>query len=57
MRRAVLMMFALALAACGGSGLPDGTTGPGGGGNPTGLAGTYTLKTVDGKALPTVFNV
>ena len=53
MRRAVLMMCTLALAACGSS-LTDGTTGPGGGGNPTGLAGTYTLKTVDGKALPAV---
>lgn len=54
MRRAVVMMCAVALAACGSS-LTDGTTGPpGGGGNPTGLAGSYTLKTVDGKALPTV---
>ncbi|MEO8564379.1 MAG: hypothetical protein ABI601_20060 [bacterium] len=53
MRRAVLMWLTLALAACGSS-LTDGTTAPGGGGNPTGLAGTYALKTVDGKALPTV---
>jgi uncharacterized protein with beta-barrel porin domain len=52
MRRVVVTMFALALAGCGSS-LSDGTTGPpGGGGNTTGLAGTYTLKTVDGKTLP-----
>jgi hypothetical protein len=54
MRRAVLTMSALALAACGSS-ITDTTTGPPtGGGNPTGYAGTYTLRQVDGKALPAV---
>jgi hypothetical protein len=52
MRRAVVIMAASVLAACGSS-ITDGTTGPTGGGTtPTGLAGTYLLKTVDGKALP-----
>jgi len=51
MRRPVVIMVASMLAACGG-GVTDQTTGPTGGGNPTGLAGTYLLKTVDGKALP-----
>ena len=54
MRRVVVILVASALAACGSS-LTDGTTGPSGGGTiPTGLAGTYLLKTVDGKALPAV---
>jgi hypothetical protein len=54
MRRAVVIMAASVLAACGSS-LTDGTTGPNGGGTtPTGLAGTYLLKTVDSKALPVV---
>jgi hypothetical protein len=54
MRRAVLTMSALALAACG-SNITEGTTGlPSGGGNPTGLAGNYALKQVDGKPLPVV---
>lgn len=52
MRRPVVAVLALVFAAACGSSLTDGTTGPNGGGNPTGLAGTYTLKTVDGKALP-----
>ena len=52
MRRAVVIMAASVLAACGSS-LTDGITGPPGGGTtPTGLAGTYILRTVDGKALP-----
>jgi hypothetical protein len=53
MRRAVVILVASMLVACGGSSLADVTLGPPGGTtNPTGLAGTYTLKTVDGKALP-----
>jgi hypothetical protein len=51
MRRAVVIIVASMLAACGSS-LADVTLGPTGTTNPTGLAGTYTLKTVDGKGLP-----
>ncbi|HEV7992752.1 MAG TPA: hypothetical protein VGP25_13060 [Gemmatimonadaceae bacterium] len=55
MRRAVLTMSALALAAACGSSITDGITNlPPGGGNPTGYAGNYVLKQVDGKALPAV---
>jgi hypothetical protein len=55
MRRAVVITVASMLAACGGSSLVDATLGPPGGTvTPTGLAGTYTLKTVDGKGLPAV---
>lgn len=52
MRRAVVLMFALMLAACGSS-LTDALPG-GGGGNTSSLAGNYSLKKVDGKALPVV---
>ena len=51
MRRAAVIVAASMLAACGSS-ITDGTTGPGGGTIPTGLAGTYILRTVDGKGLP-----
>jgi hypothetical protein len=51
MRRAVVILVASLLAACGSS-LADVTLAPGGGTVPTGLAGTYTLRNVDGKALP-----
>ena len=51
MRRATVIIVASMLAACGSS-ITDGTTGPGGGTIPTGLAGTYILRTVDGKGLP-----
>jgi hypothetical protein len=51
MRRVVVIMVASMLAACGGSSLGDLTLAPPGT-TPTGLAGTYTLRTVDGKGLP-----
>jgi len=52
MRRAVVILVASILSACG-SDLANSTLGPPStGGNPTGFAGTYLLKTVDGKALP-----
>ena len=53
MRRVVTMLFASLLLACGSSGT-DGPTGPGGGRTGPNISGTYTLKTVDGKPLPTV---
>ena len=49
MRASLLALGLFALAACGGS--SDSGTGPGG----PNLNGTYTLKTVDNKALPGVF--
>ena len=50
--RAVLVCLALiSLAGCGSS---DSGTGPGGGGGAN-IAGSYTLKTVDNKALPVAF--
>jgi hypothetical protein len=52
MRRVVITLFASSLVACGSSG-SDGTTGPSGRTGPN-ISGTYTLKTVDGKPLPTV---
>jgi hypothetical protein len=51
MRRATVIIVASMLAACGSS-IADATLGPGGGTTPTGLAGTYILRTVDGKGLP-----
>ena len=52
MRRVAITLFALSLVACGSSG-SDGPTEPGGRTGPN-ISGTYTLKTVDGKPLPTV---
>jgi len=51
MRRVAVIIVASMLAACGSS-ITDGTTGPSGGRNPTGLAGTYILRSVDNKSLP-----
>ena len=51
MRRAVVIVVASMLVACGSS-IADELTGTNGGTTPTGLAGTYLLKTVDGKDLP-----
>jgi len=53
MRRAAVIIVASMLAACGSSNIADGTTGPTGGTTPTGLAGTYLLRSVDSKPLPT----
>ena len=50
MRRSLLALTLFTLAACGGS--SDSGTGPGLGSS---LNGTYTLKTVDNKALPVAF--
>ena len=52
MRRVVATLFALSLVACGSSGT-DGPTLPGGRTGPD-ISGTYTLKTVDNKPLPTL---
>jgi hypothetical protein len=52
MRRAAITLFALLLVACGKTS-SGGPTQPGGRTGPN-ISGTYTLKTVDGKSLPTV---
>lgn len=51
MRRAVATLLACALAACGSAGSTE-TTPPPSGSTRANIAGTYTLKSVDGKPVP-----
>jgi hypothetical protein len=53
MRHAIATLLACTLAACGSSLLTDTGAPPGGTGGPS-LAGSYTLRTVDGKPVPAV---